>query len=230
MFGDGVNIAARLQTFAAPDTICLSEVVYHEVAKKAPLVPVVSLGRPKLKNITERFHVYTLLTNHPTGFRQRLQVQRLKLSHHFGSAPQMALVALALIPLLQPSSCGIFPLSDPTPSPQHLTPESLPLPDKPSIVVLPFANMSEDPKQEYFSDGITEDITTDLSKISSLFVIARNSAFSYKGKSPKVQDVSGEMGVRYVLEGSVRKAGEQVRDRGTVNRRYHGLSPVVGTV
>jgi TolB-like protein len=89
--------------------------------------------------------------------------------------------------------------------------EALPLPDKPSIVVLPFTNMSDDPSQDYFSDGITEDITTDLSKISSLFVIARNSAFSYKGKSPKIQEVSRELGVRYVLEGSVRKSDNQVR-------------------
>jgi TolB-like protein/Tfp pilus assembly protein PilF len=89
--------------------------------------------------------------------------------------------------------------------------ESLPLPDKPSIVVLPFNNMSDDPKQEYFSDGITEDITSDLSRISNLFVIARNSAFTYKGKAVKVQDVSREMGVRYVLEGSVRKAADHVR-------------------
>src|SRR5439155_4317222 len=87
----------------------------------------------------------------------------------------------------------------------------LPLPDKPSILVLPFVNMSNDPEQEYFSDGITEDITTDLSKISSLFVISRNSAFTYKGKAAKVRDISREMGVRYVLEGSVRKAGERVR-------------------
>ncbi len=91
------------------------------------------------------------------------------------------------------------------------TQASLALPDKPSIVVLPFVNMSNDPEQEYFSDGITEDITSDLSKISSLFVIARNSAFTYKGKAVKVQDVSRELGVQYVLEGSVRKANDQVR-------------------
>jgi adenylate cyclase len=87
----------------------------------------------------------------------------------------------------------------------------LPLPDKPSIAVLPFDNMSDDPKQEYFSDGITEDLITDLSKISGLFVIARNSTFTYKGKPVKVQQVARELGVRYVLEGSVRKAGEKVR-------------------
>jgi adenylate cyclase len=91
------------------------------------------------------------------------------------------------------------------------SPPGLPLPDKPSIVVLPFNNMSGDPKQEYFSDGITEDLTTDLSKISGLFVIARNSAFTYKGKAVKVQDVSRELGVRYVLEGSGRRADSQVR-------------------
>jgi len=90
-------------------------------------------------------------------------------------------------------------------------PAALPLPDKPSIVVLPFVNMSKDPEQDYFSDGLTEVLTGDLSKISSLFVIARNSAFTYKGKAVKVQDVGHEMGVRYVLEGSVLKASDQVR-------------------
>src|SRR5215831_11551732 len=97
-----------------------------------------------------------------------------------------------------------------TPSPWLQSP-ALPLPDKPSIVVLPFVNMSQDPEQEYFSDGLTEVLTGDLSKISSLFVIARNSAFTYKGKAVKVQDVGREMGVRYVLEGSVLKAEGQVR-------------------
>ena len=91
------------------------------------------------------------------------------------------------------------------------TPAALPLPDKPSIVVLPFVNMSQDPEQDYFSDGLTEVLTGDLSKISSLFVIARSSAFTYKGKAVKVQDVSKEMGVRYVLEGSMQKADQQVR-------------------
>ena len=88
---------------------------------------------------------------------------------------------------------------------------AVPLPEKPSIAVLPFANMSEDPKQEYFSDGITEDIITDLSKVSGLFVIARNSSFSYKGKQVKVQDVAKDLGVRYVLEGSVRRSGNRLR-------------------
>ena len=90
-------------------------------------------------------------------------------------------------------------------------PAALPLPDKPSIVVLPFDNMSKDPEQDYFSNGITEVLTSDLSRISSLFVIARNTAFTYKGKAVNIQAVGKELGVRYVLEGSVQKAGEQVR-------------------
>src|SRR5262249_403712 len=99
-------------------------------------------------------------------------------------------------------------------STQHsalVTPKALPLPDKPSIVVLPFTNMSGDPEQEYFSDGLTEDLTSALSRLSSLFVISRNSASTYKGKAVKTQEVSKEMGVQYVLEGSVRKADGRVR-------------------
>ena len=95
--------------------------------------------------------------------------------------------------------------------PAQMKPSDLPLPDKPSIAVLPFENMSGDPEQQYFSDGITEDIITDLSKASGLFVIARNSVFTYRGRAVKVQDVSRDLGVRYVLEGSVRKAGNRVR-------------------
>lgn len=103
-------------------------------------------------------------------------------------------------------------ISSPVPSPQPLAPsEALPLLDNPSIIVLPFVNLSNDPEQEYFSDGITEDITNSLSRLSSLFVISRTSAFTYKGKAAKVRDISREMGVRYVLEGSVRKSNEQIR-------------------
>ena len=104
-----------------------------------------------------------------------------------------------------------------SPVTQEAQPPLLPLPDKPSIVVLPFVNMSEDPKQDYFSDGITEDLTTDLAKISSLFVIARNSAFTYKGKAVKVQDVSREMGVQYILEGSVRRTRPRTAHHGAVH-------------
>ncbi|HEV8713816.1 MAG TPA: adenylate/guanylate cyclase domain-containing protein [Candidatus Binatia bacterium] len=212
VFGDGVNVAARLQALAEPDTICISHAVYREVEKKLSLGTVVSLGRPKLKNIVERFQVYALLLEPPKGLRQTLQIQWLKLSRRVGTAHRVAagfvllaatIIAvwyLARLPLVAHHSSLV---TQETPA--------LPLPDKPSIVVLPFVNMSNDPEQEYFSDGITEDITTDLSKLSSLFVIARNSAFTYKGKTAKIQDIGRALGVQYVVEGSVRRAGDQLR-------------------
>jgi len=116
------------------------------------------------------------------------------------------LIAGALVTLLYSSLSPIR-----TPQSALRNQEALPLPDKPSIAVLPFVNMSNDPEQEYFSDGLTEDLITDLSKLSGLFVIARNSVFTYKGKPVKVQEVSRELGVQYVLEGSVQKADTRVR-------------------
>ena len=217
VFGDGVNIASRLQTLAEPDTICISDMVYRDVAKKLDLGTVVSLGKPKLKNIAARFAVYALLPEPPAGLRQTLQVQRLKLSRRVRPVHWLSVAGLLLItgtlatvhylPFLR------FLLSPPRPLAPNMeaTLPPLPLPDKPSIVVLPFTNMSEDPKQDYFSDGITEDITTDLSRLSSLFVISRNTAFFYKGKAVKLSDLSKELGVQYVLEGSVRRADGQVR-------------------
>ncbi len=215
VFGDGVNVASRLQGLAEPDTICISQKVYEEVEQKLSLGAVLSLGRPKLKNIAQRFGVYLLVAESPKGIRQTLQVRRLKLSRRLSighlSWPGLTLVGLVLI------AGTIFTvryLSLSTLSPQPPTPstrEALPLPDKPSIIVLPFDNMSKDPEQDYFSNGLTEVLTSDLSRISSLFVIARNTAFTYKGKAANVQEVGKELGVRYVLEGSVQKAREQVR-------------------
>jgi len=202
VFGDGVNIASRLQSLAEPDTVCISDMVYRDVVKKLDLGTVVSLGKPKLKNIAERFAVYALLLEPPKGIRQTIQIQRFKLSRRL--SPVHTLVAGFV--LLAVVIVAVRYFSVPAPSPQ-----SLPLPDKPSIVVLPFDNMSKDPEQDYFSNGITEVLTSDLSRISSLFVIARNTAFTYKGKAVNMQDIRKELGVRYVVEGSVQKAGEQVR-------------------
>jgi adenylate cyclase len=212
VFGDGVNIASRLQTLAEPDTICISQKVYEEVAKKVSLGTVLALGRPKLKNIAERFQVYALLSQAPKGLRQTLHVQRLKLSRRVGTAHRIwvaAIVGLIVGAIVVLRSPSFLPLS--TQDSALRTQAQLALPDKPSIVVLPFDNMSEDPKQDYFSNGITEVLTSDLSRISSLFVIARNTAFTYKGKAANVQEIGKELGVRYVLEGSVQRAGEQVR-------------------
>src|SRR5262245_54604635 len=215
VFGEGVNIASRLQGLAEPDAICLSDMVYRDVAKKLRLGTVVSLGRPQLKGIAERFAVYTLLPAPPQGIRQKLQVQSVKLKRQ----KRVWQVGAALVAVGVISTATLvlknryFPSAPPSLPPEKAatgTP-ALPLPNKPSIVVLPFDNMSGDPQQDYFSDGLTEVLTGDLSKISSLFVIARNSAFTYKGKAVKVQDVGREMGVHYVLEGSVLKADNQVR-------------------
>jgi adenylate cyclase len=170
LYGDGVNIAARLEALAEGGGICLSGTVYDQIENKLVL-GCEYLGEQTVKNIAKPVRVY--------------RVQR--------EAETTA------------TAQGRGEVHSPVQSP------ALPLPDKPSILVLPFINMSNDPEQEYFSDGITEDITTDLSKISSLFVLSRNSAFTYKGKAAKAQDISREMGVQYVLEGSVRKAGERVR-------------------
>ena len=213
--GDGVNIAARLQALAEPDTVCISDMVYRDVATKLDLGTVVSLGQPRLKNIVQSFPVYVLLSESPKGLRQTLRVQKVKLKQK----KRVWQVAATVLVVGVVSAGTLFLRSRYFPSalrsaqevtqPGSLT--ALPLPDKPSLVVLPFVNLSTDPAQEYFSDGLTETLTGDLSQISSLFVIARNSAFTYKGKAVKVQDIGREMGVQYVLEGSVLKADNEVR-------------------
>jgi len=159
IYGDGVNIAARIEELAAAGGICITERVYDHVENKLDL-EYEFLGKQKVKNITRPVGVYRVLLEPATVDKKREPTEKT---------------------------------------------------DKPSIAVLPFVNLSPDPEQEYFSDGITEEIITGLSKVPSVFVIARNSTFTYKGKPVKVQQVGKELGVRYVLEGSVRKSGERVR-------------------
>ena len=171
LFGDGVNIAARLQTLAKAGGLCVSGVTYDQVRKILPL-SFTDLGAQTVKNIEEPIRVY------------EVKAQGEAASSALGEA----------------SSLG-----DGKP---------LALPDKPSIAVLPFENMSGDPEQEYFADGMVEEITTGLSRIKWLFVIARNSSFIYKGKAVDIKQVGRELGVRYVLEGSVRKAAGKVRITG----------------
>jgi adenylate cyclase len=164
MFGDGVNVAARIEALAAPGEICVSASVREQVGEKLP-IRFADLGEHGVKNIARPVRVY--------------RVEK-------GGAPPIG-------------------LEDDT------TKVPLPLPDKPSIAVLPFQNMSGDPEQEYFADGMVEEIITALSRIRWLFVIARNSSFTYKGRAMDVKQVGRELGVRYVLEGSVRKGGNRVR-------------------
>lgn len=159
IYGDGVNIAARIEALAREGEICVSGSVFDQIEGKMPL-DYEYLGEQTVKNIKKPVRVYRIYVESEKKFA-------------FKKKPEM--------------------------------------PDKPSIAVLPFENMSGDPTKEYFSDGLTEEIITGLSKIPHLFVIARNSTFTYKGKAVKVQQVSREMGAKYVLEGSVRSAGERVR-------------------
>jgi TolB-like protein len=163
LFGDAVNVAARLEALAEPGGICISGAVRDHIGTNLS-VGLTDLGPQGMKNITQPIRAFRIST-----------------------------ATSSVIPV--PSS-------------------SLPLPDKPSIAVLPFLNMSGDPEQEYFADGMVEEIITALSRIRWLFVIARNSTFTYKGQSVGVKQVGRELGVRYVLEGSVRKAGQRVRITG----------------
>jgi TolB-like protein/class 3 adenylate cyclase len=170
IFGDGVNVAARLEGIAEPGGVCLSDDAHRQIRGKVEIT-CDDLGLQSLKNITEPMRAWRI---------------------NFGD--QAAVTA-------QPAS------------PASQAP-ALALPEKPSIAVLPFQNMSADPEQEYFADGLVEDIITALSRFKSLFVIARNSSFTYKGKAVDIKQVGRELGVRYVLEGSVRKAGSRLRITG----------------
>src|SRR5438132_5386456 len=162
IYGDGVNVAARLEALAEPGGICVSRVVRDQVRDKLDF-PFEDAGEQRVKNIARPLRVY-----------------RVRPGPVSGEAMSAAQPPLAL-------------------------------PDKPSVAVLPFTNMSGDPEQEFFSDGIAEDIITALSRYPSLFVIARNSCFTYKGRAVDVKQVGRELGVRYVLEGSLRKASNRIR-------------------
>jgi adenylate cyclase len=164
IFGDGVNIAARLEALAVPGGICLSAAAHEQVRDRLDIA-FDDLGEQQVKNITRPMRTYAVALGAPSR---------------------------AALPVAAP----------------------LPLPNKPSLVVLPFQNMTGDAEQEYFVDGMVEEITTAIARLPWLFVIARNSAFTYKGKPVDVKQVAQELGVRYVLEGSVRKAGNRVRITG----------------
>ncbi len=185
IYGDGVNIAARLESLAHPGGITISGKVYEDIVGKLDLA-FVDLGEKHVKNIERPVRAYHVV----------LDTNEIRQADATAEAAEVA-----------PAPGGG---DSPAAAPRTAAVKSPPS-DKPSIAVLPFTNMSGDPEQEYFSDGISEDVTTDLSKISGLFVIARNTAFTYKGKNIDLQQVARELGVRYVLEGSVRKAGNRVR-------------------
>ena len=207
IYGDGVNVAARLESLADPGGICISGVVYDQVKGKLAL-NYQDLGAQQVKNIAEPVRVYRVLSEGDAAVLRKTSIGARKYVHRGVLSIAGIAIIIGTIILVQhlslkpPHTHASIP---PPPSP------ALTLPDKPSIAVLPFTNMSGDREQEYFSDGITDDLITDLSRLPGLFVIARSSSFTYKGKAAKLQDVSKELGVKYVLEGGVRKEGDQVR-------------------
>jgi adenylate cyclase len=206
IYGDGVNIAARVESLAEGGGICISGMAFDQIGKKLPL-GYEYLGEQTVKNIETPVRVYRVLME-PEAAGRVIGQERPRL-RAWRNAVMAAVVAFVLVAAAL--TVWNFYFRAPRIEPASVERMAFPLPEKPSIAVLPFTNMSGDPKQEYFSDGLTEDLITDLSKISGLFVIARNSVFIYKGKTVKIAEVGRELGVRYVLEGSVRKAGDRVR-------------------
>jgi len=206
IYGDGVNIAARLEGLANPGGICISKTAFDQIESKLPY-GYEFLGDQTVKNITKPVSAYRVL------MEPRVTVAGEPKKEKRSPVRQMPILVGTVAVLVLAVAAGVwqFYVRRPKVEPAAIEKMAFPLPDKPSIAVLPFVNMSGDPEQEYFSDGITEDLITDLSKISGLFIIARNSTFVYKGKSVKIRQVAEELGVRYVLEGSVRKAQDQVR-------------------
>ena len=200
IYGDGINIAARVEGLAEGGGICISGTVYDSIKNKLSLT-YESLGEHTVKNITEPVRVYRMRVGPEAAVKPRPK--------HWHKPALAALVVL----VVAAGAWAIwnFYFRPPPIEPASVEKMAFPLPDKPSIAVLPFTNMSGDPKEDYFSDGITEEIITALAKVPYLFVIARNSTFSYKGKPVKIRQVAEELGVRYVLEGSVRRAGDRVR-------------------
>jgi adenylate cyclase len=207
IYGDGVNIAARLESLADAGGICISGTVYDHVKNKLRL-GYEYRGEQTVKNISEPVRVYKVLLEPEAAGKVIGEKKPKPISW------QRPVIALVIVLIVIAAAIGIWKFYiRPTPPVEVASKEKMafPLPDKPSIAVLPFVNMSGDSELEHFSDGITEEIITALSKTPKLFVIARNSTFTYKGKAVKVKQVAEELGVRYVLEGSVRKAADRLR-------------------
>jgi adenylate cyclase len=202
LMGDGVNIAARLQGVAKPGAICLSEDAYRQVKGRLDLA-VTDLGKTPLKNIAEPVHAYSVEVGRPA---QAKPIKGAALGRRRSLLVPLAVALTALVAItggawyLVGANRTASVASKAPAQAAHL-----------SIVVLPFTNLSGDPSQDYFADGITENLTTELSRIPNSFVIARNTAFTYTGKSVDAKEIGKELGVRYVLEGSVQRDQNRVR-------------------
>jgi adenylate cyclase len=206
IYGDGVNIAARVEGLAEGGGICISGTVYDSIEGKLGL-EFEYLGEHDLKNIDKPIRVYQVLS-FPGAAAPVVRGKKARTSRR-----QKAALAAVVVLVVAAGAWAIwnFYFRPPVIEPVSIEKMAYPLPDKPSIAVLPFDNLSGDPDQDYLADGITENIITALSYIPEIFVIARNSTFTYKGKAVKVQKVAEDLGVRYVLEGSVQRSGDRVR-------------------
>jgi len=201
IYGDGVNIAARLEGMAEGGGICISGTAYDQLKNKLEL-GYEYLGEHSVKNIAAPVRVYKVLME-PEAVGKIIGEKR--------KTKRWMAVAAAVIIFIGLAGWYLYIEQSKRIAPASVEKMAYPLPDKPSIAVLPFDNLSGDSEQEYFSDGITEQIITSLSKVPNIFVIAHDSTFAYKGKSLKIQQIAEELAVRYVLEGSVQRSGERVR-------------------
>ena len=208
IYGDGVNIAARVEGLAEAGGICISGKVYDHVENKLDF-EYEFIGEQEVKNIVKPVRVYRVLLYPGAAAHRVIKAKKVagKSRRNFVMFFVGIIIVVAVF-LTWNFYKYYLSKTNKIAAEQALVPE---LPDKPSIAVLPFASIGGDQEQDYFSDGMTDDLITDLSKISGLFVIARNSVFVYKGKAIKIQNVAQELGVRYVLEGSVRRGGDRLR-------------------
>jgi TolB-like protein/class 3 adenylate cyclase len=204
IYGDGVNIAARLEGLAEPGGICISKTAFDHIESKLPY-GYDFIGDQTVKNIAKPVGAYRVLMDPRVTVSGKPEKQTVSKRLPFFVGAIVVLVLAIAVGIWQ------FYIHRPTVEPASLDKMAFPLPEKPSIAVLPFENLSGDPKQEYLSDGISENIITELSRFREFFVIARQSSFSYKGKAVKIGQVSEELGVQYVLEGSLRQSGDKVR-------------------
>src|SRR6202158_4519358 len=216
IFGDGVNVAARLEALAEPGGICVSRTVRNQVRDKLPY-SFEDMGEQNVKNIARPVRA-DAMSAEAVAATPLVAVAALPLAPPRRITPRHAVIAASLVAAIG-IGLGVWwmwphsaspPITANPQTPAIASPAAKPAP-RLSIVVLPFANLSNDPEQEYFADGITDDLTTDLSRISESFVIARTTAFTYKGKPVDVKQIGHDLGVRYVLEGGVQRSGEQVQ-------------------
>ena len=206
LMGDGVNIAARLEGVCEPGAICLSEDAYRQVKGRLDFA-VSDLGPTQLKNIAEPIRVYSLQVGAPAVAKPAAAAKTSKPKRRSMLAPLIA----GIVALIVVAGGTWYFLAGNRTAPVVATAATPAGPARLSIVVLPFTNLTNDPNQDYFADGLTENLTTDLSRIRNSFVIARNTAFSFKGKNVDARDIGRELGVRYVLEGSVQRDQNRVR-------------------